>query len=91
MTRPNFFIIGAPKSGTTAMAGYLGDHPGIHFCEPKEPCFFATDFPGQRLAESEEDYLGQGRRLRLAKGRFGNFIRKRRWRISGLSIRMPGS
>lgn len=57
MTRPNFFIIGAPKSGTTAMAGYLGDHPGIHFCEPKEPCFFATDFPGQRLAESEEDYL----------------------------------
>ena len=57
MTRPNFFIIGAPKSGTTAMAGYLGDHPGIHFCEPKEPGFFATDFPGQQLVASEADYL----------------------------------
>ncbi len=56
MAKPNFFIIGAPKSGTTAMAGYLGGHPGVHFCEPKEPCFFSTDFPGQQLVATQEDY-----------------------------------
>lgn len=57
MTKPDFFIIGAPKSGTTAMAGYLGDHEKIHFCEPKEPCFFSTDFPRQMLVQEEADYL----------------------------------
>ncbi len=57
MRKPNFFIIGAPKSGTTAMAGYLGDHSDVHFCEPKEPCFFSSDFPGQQLVKREEDYL----------------------------------
>lgn len=56
MARPDFFIIGAPKSGTTAMAGYLADHRNIHFCEPKEPCFFSTDFPGQQLVRTEPAY-----------------------------------
>ncbi|WP_397543189.1 sulfotransferase [Roseovarius salis] len=54
--KPNFFIVGAPKSGTTAMAQYLDEHDNVFVCKPKEPCFFCTDFPGQRLATSEEDY-----------------------------------
>lgn len=45
MTKPNTFIIGAPKSGTTSLVHYLGRHPGAFFCNPKEPGFFATDFP----------------------------------------------
>ena len=56
MRNPNFFIIGAPKSGTTALAGYLDDHPEIFFCKPKEPCFFSTDFPGQQLVQSPREY-----------------------------------
>jgi hypothetical protein len=54
---PELYIIGAPKCGTTALAAYLADHPQVSFSSPKEPHFFATDFPGQRLAVSERDYL----------------------------------
>ena len=46
--KPNLFIVGAPKCGTTAWAQYLGDHPAIFFPEVKEPHYFATDFPPQR-------------------------------------------
>ena len=42
---PNFFIVGAPKSGTTALVSYLATHPDIFLSEPKEPHFFADDFP----------------------------------------------
>ena len=56
MKAPNFFIVGAPKSGTTAMADYLDDHEDIFVCKPKEPCFFSTDFPGQQLVRTSADY-----------------------------------
>ncbi len=42
--RPNFFIVGAPKCGTTALVEYLRGHPEIFLCEPKEPNFFNRDF-----------------------------------------------
>lgn len=42
--RPDFFIVGAPKCGTTALSEYLRAHPSIFFCEPKEPNFFNRDF-----------------------------------------------
>lgn len=38
--RPNLFIIGAMKSGTTTLHNLLGAHPQIFMCEPKEPCHF---------------------------------------------------
>ena len=57
MNRPNFFIVGAPKCGTTALSVYLGQHPQVFFCSPKEPYFFATDFPRHRVAENLDDYL----------------------------------
>lgn len=40
---PDFFIIGAPKCGTTALAEYLGQHPEIGMCPRKESHFFADD------------------------------------------------
>lgn len=45
MQRPNFFMIGFPKCGTTAMASYLGANPQIFFTPLKEPFFWNTDFP----------------------------------------------
>lgn len=57
--RPNFFIVGAPKCGTTAWVEYLSTHPDIGFSRSKEPHFFNTDFPGFRWAHSEEEYLQQ--------------------------------
>jgi hypothetical protein len=41
--KPNFFIIGAPKCGTTSLAEYLRSHPDVYFCNPKEPEHFNTD------------------------------------------------
>ena len=37
---PNLFIIGASKSGSTALNRYLKAHPDIHMSPVKEPCFF---------------------------------------------------
>ena len=42
--KPSFFIVGAPKSGTTALSKYLSDHEDIFFSKPKETNYFATDF-----------------------------------------------
>lgn len=57
--RPNFFILGAPKCGTTALSEYLRRHPRVFVSTPKEPHYFCEDFdyyyaPGER---TEEHYL----------------------------------
>jgi hypothetical protein len=39
--RPNLFIVGAQKSGTSALAGWLGQHPQVCMSFPKEPGFLA--------------------------------------------------
>lgn len=54
---PDFFIIGAPKCGTTAMASYLAQHPAVDFSRIKEPNFFDTDLKEQELFDDLEDYL----------------------------------
>jgi hypothetical protein len=40
----NFFIVGAPKCGTTSLYFYLKQHPEIYLPEKKVPHFFCTDF-----------------------------------------------
>ena len=37
---PDFFIVGAPKAGTTALHGALSRHPGLQLSEVKEPKYF---------------------------------------------------
>jgi hypothetical protein len=56
--RPNFFIVGAPKCGTTALETYLGRHPDVFMCPLVEPHYFGTDLPfGGRAPFDEGDYL----------------------------------
>jgi len=43
LRKPNFFILGAPKCGTTSLAAWLSRHPNIFVSEEKEPHFFNTD------------------------------------------------
>jgi hypothetical protein len=43
MRPPDFFLVGAPKCGTTALYAMLGAHPGIFVSKVKEPDFFASD------------------------------------------------
>lgn len=45
-TLPNFFIVGAARSGTSSLDRYLSQHPEIYIPPRKETHFFATDhFP----------------------------------------------
>lgn len=55
--KPNLFIVGAPKCGTTAWVEYLRTHPDIFFSPLKEPHYFCTDFPEHRRVRREEEYL----------------------------------
>ena len=57
--KPNFFIIGAPKAGTTALYTYLSEHPNVYMSTAKEPHFFATDLPNHRAraCSTLDDYL----------------------------------
>ncbi len=67
MKKPNLFIVGQPKSGTTALHQFLGQHPEIYMASIKEPHFFCQDFHEEsdryhntRLFfdfRDEEDYL----------------------------------
>ncbi|MDA3877927.1 MAG: sulfotransferase [Halothiobacillus sp.] len=57
MNHPNFFIIGAPKCGTTSVASWLSQHPEIYMSPTKEPHYFSTDFP-VLSSLSRSDYLG---------------------------------
>jgi len=53
MKRPNFFILGAPKCGTTSLDAWLASHPRI-FTAPKELHHFNTDDNYRLTAESSK-------------------------------------
>ena len=44
MIKPNLFIVGAAKSGTTSLHIYLKQHPDIFMSAEKEPWHFCKDF-----------------------------------------------
>jgi hypothetical protein len=61
---PDFFVVGHPKSGTTALYEMLRAHPQIFMPERKEPRYFADDLPSRYRpwiegaeAETYDDYL----------------------------------
>jgi hypothetical protein len=41
--KPDFFIVGAPKCGTTSVYEYLKGHPEVFMSDAKEPRYFAPD------------------------------------------------
>lgn len=56
--KPDLFLVGAPKSGTTAIYAYLQRHPDVFMSTPKEPQFFAEDiFRHQRNITSLPAYM----------------------------------
>lgn len=54
--KPNFFIVGAPKCGTTALYEYLRPHPNIFMPQVKEPHYFARDLGTYPFIKTLEDY-----------------------------------
>jgi hypothetical protein len=66
LRKPNLFVIGAVKSGTTYLNKLLGAHPAIFMSSPEEPSYFVvakqlnTLWPeawDQGFWRSEEHYL----------------------------------
>ncbi|WP_405148484.1 sulfotransferase [Sphaerisporangium sp. NBC_01403] len=45
MALPDFLVIGAPKTGTTALHAALARHPSLFMSAVKEPKFFLSDGP----------------------------------------------
>ena len=65
---PDFIIAGAPKCGTTALAFFLSEHPGVCISRIKEPRFF-TGIKG----DMEKTIAGDGPRLS------GNYEKGFKW------------
>lgn len=53
---PNFFIVGAPKCGTTSLSSYLSWHEKIFVSKVKEPHYFASDLEAYRPVKSFPQY-----------------------------------
>lgn len=57
MPKPDFFVVGAPKCGTTAMCEYLSKHPQVFIPYMKEIHFFGSDLRRRRVVNNLDDYL----------------------------------
>ncbi len=55
-SRPSFYLVGAPKAGTSALAALLDQHPQISMCKIKESNFHCHDLDLPK-PKSEKEYL----------------------------------
>ena len=69
--QPNFFIVGAPKSGTTNMSYYLIQHPEIFMPEELEPYYFARlDIP----PNYQREIISDKKRIRPTKSEVNRLL-----------------
>jgi len=66
--KPNLFLVGLPKTGTSALHSILAEHPQIYMSPIKEPLYFSEDLAQESLTfhgrysqrfkyKEESDYL----------------------------------
>lgn len=73
--KADFVIVGQPKSGTTALAQFLAEHPDVCMSVPKEPGYFATDL----IAESDAYHEGKQKYFSVrSKGDFNKLFQHSR-------------
>jgi hypothetical protein len=54
--RPDLFVVGAPKCGTTTLYHQLRAHPEIFMSRPKEPSYFAAErYTNWRMSYPEDE------------------------------------
>jgi hypothetical protein len=80
---PNFFIVGAPKAGTTSLYHQLDQHPQVYMSPVKEPCYFAAEIRPENFAEEYQPRIShETQELQrylagsLAEKRFGGMVSK---------------
>lgn len=64
MTKPNLYVIGGMRCGSTAMCSYLAEHPEVFFSKLKEPKFFLLKRIGldfQMASSNRDGFLGRSR------------------------------
>jgi hypothetical protein len=66
MVKPNFFIAGAPKSGTTSLYSYLKQHPYVYLAK-KEIYYFCYDLTFRTPPLDESVYMSYFADARLQK------------------------
>jgi len=78
---PNFFVVGAPKAGTTSLYRYLRQHPQIYMSPIKEPNYFAAEVRPENFSEEFQQRVSQDMRalqeyLRtpMSEWRFGGMV-----------------
>lgn len=54
---PNFFIVGATRSGTTSLYEYLNHPPEVFMSSIKEPAFFSVSINRRKPIQNKEEYL----------------------------------
>jgi len=54
---PNFFVVGAAKSGTTSLEFYLQNNPDVFICPIKEPHYFCKDIDTKKFTSSYKELL----------------------------------
>ena len=57
--RPNFFLVGASKAGTTSLYRYLAQHPQIYMSPMKEPHFLADEVRPENFAPETRPKIAQ--------------------------------
>ena len=68
---PNFFIVGAPKAGTSSLYAYLNDTSGIYMSKIKEPKYFSRKSflknKKAKIIRDEKEYLHLFRKVKDEK------------------------
>lgn len=57
MIKPNFFIVGYPKTGTFPLTKNLEHHPRCFMARELQPCYFSKDLANNRKNYSWEEYI----------------------------------
>jgi len=81
MVLPNFFIVGAPKAGTTSLYHQLDQHPQVYMSPVKEPCYVASEIRPENFAEEHQPRIsGEAQGLQeyldgsMMEKRFGGIV-----------------
>lgn len=90
---PNFFIVGAPKCGTTSLARWLAEHPRIFMSPVKEPHFYSTDLANGFVTSRRhyENLFKAVREDHLAIGEASTWYLLSREAIPAIEREQPGA